>query len=189
MRPSTTPFTSLAVSNTGESPPPNPRRIEYPVAKDPAWFRDRGASKIEHLPKAARDYIKGIQPYQRGHGGETDALWVLNELVGINKHRFIHILWHLLKGTVVEFEVDNASIEKLVGYKVDGPLKHGTVLTTFRLVATKRHAKVQVKPSLTLHVAMEPGPPAFGNEVTSTLGTLGGAVESVVTELERFVKS
>lgn len=175
----------LAVSHAGGREPKNPRAIEFPIARSSQWFASKGLPKISQLPKA-RAYIESVQPYQPGYGGDTCALWVLNELVGVNKHRFIPVVWHALHDTSLEFNIEGATIEDFVAYKIEGELKHGAKLATFR-TAAKQQANVQIKAGISTHIAFEPGPPAFGHEAVTALNTFGEAVEDVVSNLATFL--
>lgn len=177
---------ALAAKHTSQVPPPDERGIEFPIAESPDWFRTRGKRKIRHLNAPAQTYIESVQAYQPGYGGNLSALRILNELAGLNKHRFVPVIWHVLASTTVHTTISGATIEDFVAHKIDGELKNNAVLATFRMIAAEGYAQVQIQPSIATHIAFEPGPPAFGMEVVTTLGAIGGAVEDVVTNLAAF---
>jgi hypothetical protein len=178
---------SLARSHTKKDPPPYANRLEFPIALSESWFKSKGLTKLIGLKSAAVDYITSIQPYQPGNGVNSNALHVLNELVGVNKHRFVLLMWATLKETTLRFDVKGARVENYVGYRVAGPLKDGAKLADFRLVATEPPSHVQIEASITPHIAFEPTSPAFGSEVYDTLCVIGGAVEDVVTHLQAHI--
>jgi len=177
----------LAVRHTGQDPPPKARQVEFPIADTDKWFNTSGRRKITDLRSDAVAYIESVQPYQPGYGGPDSALLVLNELVGINKHRFVSVVWAMLKETQLGLTFLNVQLEDFMAYKVDGELTDGTVLATFRMVAQAQYANLQIQPSMTVHVAFEPTSAGFGMEAYTALGAMGGAVEDVVGNLQSYL--
>lgn len=73
-------------------PPPNPRKIQYPIFLDRAQFQTKGRSCIDQLPPAAIAVIEGLQPFQRDLPNNPtppvqDPLWLLQHLNNSDKHR------------------------------------------------------------------------------------------------------
>jgi hypothetical protein len=186
---------ALAIAHTGQNPPVNARDLEFPIAQTAGWFvSKRAQDKIAGLNKPARDYIEQVQPYQPGYGGPAgqyvnSPLWVLNELVGVNKHRFIHVFWTKLHSTQLQIKAKGLGIEQIKAYKIDGELKDGAVLAdlTFAKSDVIKKGRVELKMSLTPYVSFEAASAMPSTEIYYGLGAIGGPVETVLNGLEAFL--
>jgi hypothetical protein len=148
---------ALAIAHSGQDPPPSADRLEFPICEtEKRWKQAIGRRKLDGLSSAAVDYIASVQPYQPTHGGQSSGLFILDELVGINKHRFIHVAWVKLKALSLQAIPNGLNIQDFVGYQISGELKDGAVLATFHVVATQKHAQLQIGASLTTFEAIEP---------------------------------
>lgn len=182
---------ALAVANCAPDPPPNQRQIEFPIAEDSGWFAKRRKAKIGALSGPAQDWIEGEQPYQPANQGTPDApavLLVFNELVGVHKHRFLHVMTTMLKRFSLPLMGTGVRVEQAMTYAVRGELKDGAPLASFRLVATQQHAKVNGEAHLTTNICFEPtieGSPA--QEVTVILGAMCEVVRQYVETMETFL--
>ena len=64
---------------------PPSRRVEFPIAKDPAAYERDKAGKVEGMVSEAVKAIDRLKPYK---GGNT-LLWKIHELNNIDKHRML----------------------------------------------------------------------------------------------------
>lgn len=184
---------ALAVANTRLDPPPDEKWLEFPIATTEAWFREKRVQrKLSGLSVQARDYIESVQPYQPGFGGPsgvTSPLWLLNEMVGPSKHRFIPVFWTMLHSTQLQFMPGiNATFSDMRAYRHGTELIDGTPLVDLKLAVTAQNAAIPLGASITPYVAFRPSTnlPASG-EVYMELGKIGGPVEDVVNHLEAFM--
>jgi hypothetical protein len=176
---------ALAVTQTGQEPPPWAHRLEFPICKDDrlAWGEVIGRHKLDGVPPNAVDYIASIQTYQLG-SGDTGALLFLEELVGLNKHRFIPISWSRLDGTMLKMNWDGCRPERMKAFHLPGELKDGTVLLDVVLADIEPHAKIEVQTTVATFVVIE----FRGGWMRLTeLRKFGPYVEHVIGELERFL--
>jgi hypothetical protein len=186
---------ALAIAHTGNDPPLNADALEFPIAKDPTWFHSQRAQrKIEGLSKTARDYIEQIQPYQSGYGGPAgqhvnSPLWVLNELVRVSKHRFLHVFWTKLHSTQLQIDATGLGVTQIKAYKIDGELKDGAVLADLTLAKShvEKKGQVTLSVSLTPYIAFEATSALPSTEIYSGLGKIGGPIEDVLNHLEALV--
>jgi hypothetical protein len=180
---------ALAIANAGKDPPLEPHRLEFPICPNPdRWKQAIGRRALQGLCRDAIDYIESIQPYKPGNGGSTAALAVFEDLVGVNKHRFIHAFMTAEEMTRLDFQLTNMEMADFVAYKVDGALKDGTVLASFRLIAKAQQAKIEIKSRLTPCVGFEPTVP--GGPYYNAPFVLGGfcaTVEHYLGQLERYL--
>jgi hypothetical protein len=89
----------LACANHGSLSQEEARSSQFPILGDvdkngvsgtgPARFRS--SSMIQYVSSSAQALIESVQPYHLGGKFREHPLWILNELVNIDKHRFLHI--------------------------------------------------------------------------------------------------
>lgn len=177
---------ALAIANGGKPIPDHAHRLEFPICEDDtAWKQAIGRHKLHGLSPNAVDYIRSVQPFGPDSG---DALATMEELVGINKHRFVYVAWQRLHQIRLPMTLHNARIENFTGYSHPGELEDGAVLATFRIVSIDpaNKAKVEVKPELVTAVVIEPTAKGW-LDLGDFLGRLGPYVEYVVGQLEGFL--
>lgn len=175
---------ALAIRHGGIDPPNSADKLEFPICDtDTRWAEAIGRHKLDGLSDEAIRWIDAQQPYQRGNGGPTSFLRVLEELVGINKHRFVYVAWCKLESLTLPMSGEGFRIEDFVAFQIPGELEDGTVLATFRLVATQPKAQIQLKPSLTTYIAIEPTTKGW-LDLAATLSGFVGTIERYIREME-----
>src|SRR4029079_18596521 len=112
---------ALAIAHEGIDPPTWAHRLEFPITTtEKRWGEALGRHSLDGLPGKAIDYIASIQPWQAGQGADDSPLAAFEELVGINKHRFIATMWSKLRSLRIEFVTDGMRIEDFVGNQIPG---------------------------------------------------------------------
>jgi hypothetical protein len=53
--------------------------------------RNSGHYRVRGIRPDIAEFIERMQPYHQPEGFERDALWLLNQLCNIDKHRFLHL--------------------------------------------------------------------------------------------------
>jgi hypothetical protein len=134
---------ALAVQQTGQDPPPNASRLNFPIRSRPEFW-DRKTDKIVAcLNEPTRAAIKRLQPYNRIKPGEWFApLWWLAQLNDIDKHRLPHL-------TVVAAHPDEIATDAEPGsFKAlwnEGPLFDGATLLRLELANPNTHVYVNLR--------------------------------------------
>jgi hypothetical protein len=64
-------------------------RIYFPIADDAAKYKAESPRKIKGLARAAIKAIDAIEPYKGGQTDKSDALWRLEKMNNIDKHRLL----------------------------------------------------------------------------------------------------
>jgi hypothetical protein len=64
------------------------RNITFPISRRAEDFASH--SLLSFIPEEACAAIKRLQPYQRRDGAEGHALFILNELAKVDRHRVLH---------------------------------------------------------------------------------------------------
>lgn len=77
-------FYELVAYDTASDPPPNAGRLSYPMTTSPASFHERIPSA---LSERMRELIEATQPYHSTGGHLGSALWWINELARLDRHR------------------------------------------------------------------------------------------------------
>ncbi|WCB36932.1 hypothetical protein [Gordonia polyisoprenivorans] len=89
----------LAVHDTGQDPPTQAGRRQFPVVTSPEQLR---GPALAGLSRQTLDAISAMQPYHHTGGAIGSGLWWLHELARIDRHRRHHaIAWRF-----VELDVD-----------------------------------------------------------------------------------
>jgi hypothetical protein len=189
----------LSVEQSGPTPDPinhKWKRIRYPIIGDSTKYSAR-ERRGEPAPDSGirctwairRDLdalIKKTQPFTSGKHFKKHPLFVLEELWNADKHRTLHLATY---GAQVRVTAPGAQIKLRKVFK-GGHLENGTELYRFS-VHPKFHPafqgreirKVKVKVEVTLGVAFEQGPPAYGGGVVDTLQYLSRHARDIVKTL------
>jgi len=79
---------AVAVLVSGEDPPPDAKRLEWPIRLNPAEWQSQ-ASRYRRLPASITEALEAIQPYQ-AETPSWNALRILHELARVDRHRSPH---------------------------------------------------------------------------------------------------
>jgi hypothetical protein len=198
----------LVIRHTGQDPPPNADRIEFPVFRlevgDPngaAGFFEFGKSgqptqrsglaKIMNTEGDVQRFIWGIQPYKTpGATGraEDNALWILHDLCNTYKHRLLSPAALLSREVKVGLRIESGSITSVeaIPRDVPGPLSKGVELAEFRLIGSTPGTKITVATQPTAYVGLEPGTALDRNGIHEFLGNIVDYVGWITDELTRI---
>jgi len=84
---------SLAVHHTGDPLPADMAKAsEFPIFIDRDRYIEQAPRKIRGIAPAAQTVIERLQPYHTGSNAALHALWQLNELCNVDKHRRYNFL-------------------------------------------------------------------------------------------------
>jgi len=75
---------------TGQDPPPQAERIQYPICSTPQEFRKQ-AKRLSGVPKEILEKIERAQPYQSPYGPESNLFYWIHELARTDRHRTPHV--------------------------------------------------------------------------------------------------
>jgi len=82
---------ATAVFDTQQDPPPRKSSLQMPICETESLF-NRHQYKIGPLSQKHRAWIERIQPYKAGDRFNLSALYWLNDLARIDRHRSIHVV-------------------------------------------------------------------------------------------------
>lgn len=136
----------LVLANTrGPLPAKVVKRSEFPIFNSGPKFRGKlnkkgelspgsGRAKIQDIAEPAQAVIERLQPYHRRKNPGARALWQLQELANIDKHRLLHVTYTSIRGST--FRVTEAvNVAEIYDFRFrPGPLKRDAVVAEWRTV-------------------------------------------------------
>jgi hypothetical protein len=81
---------ALAAALSGQNPPPQAERIQYPICSTPEDFK-KHAKRLSTLPQHVVEALEKSQPYQSPYGPESNLTYWIHELSRMDRHRSLHI--------------------------------------------------------------------------------------------------
>lgn len=146
---------AVAVFQSGIDPPPDERRLQFPIADTVKAFGDQ-AWRIKALSTAVRTEIESLQPYHRSNPYVPPFLSVLREFDDSDKHRLLNVI---VSGQF-EGELHNLTYpippkQSIEVYFHQGPIEEGT--ETFAVVTPTPHPDVSYDLALKLGIAIQHG--------------------------------
>lgn len=161
----------LAIIDSGQDPPPNPQKLEFPIRTSKASF-DHVADKIEPLSDQHRTMIESIQPYDLGDKADgmrltAETFDLINDLARKDRHRSLHVTasWGANRNPMVEVFSDTCKVE-WVKPTADGLLEDDDVVARFQISDWVPETKVEANPNLTIDPMIEELPPPSSDEDT-----------------------
>lgn len=81
---------ALASATSGQSPPPQAERLQYPICSTREEFKKQ-VKRLSMLPGHVVEALERSQPYQSPDGPETNLTYWVHELGRRDRHRSLHI--------------------------------------------------------------------------------------------------
>jgi len=81
---------ALAAAVSGQNPPPQAERIQYPICTTPDDFKKQ-AKRLSTLPEHVLEALEKSQPYQSPYGPESNLSYWIHELARKDRHRSLHV--------------------------------------------------------------------------------------------------
>ena len=154
------------------------RRNAFPICAKKAEFQDRGTPMLGGVGSEPKAIIERFQPC---NGGDR-ALWVLNELSNIDKHRFLPVIFvnvTSVKALSVIPIPSKASIEIIIN---TGPIQRGAEL----LRLAQCDVEVDFEPEF--GIAFGDGTPVANDTVMDVFRATWASVTKVADTLQPFIE-
>jgi len=162
----------LAIIDSGQDPPPDAEKLEFPIRPTPAAFA-RAASKIGPLSQRHRHMIEGLQTFPTPGQSEAmklmaDSLRLLHDWARKDRHRGLHVVasWGANRDPLVNPPM-GCTVDSLVT-AADGPLEQESRVATFHVSGWHRGMHIEANPNLTIDLAIDEPPPPADDEDTLT---------------------
>lgn len=164
----------------------------FPVFRGPAAeYKAFSKRKVKGMSQAAQDRIELLQPYH----GRCDALWVIDELNNIDKHRLLLPLGTAHTDVILDYRDMFPNVREPMLYTVlpsgpsfaerSFPLKNGAEI--YRVLARHRDTYINQKPQFTLTVTLGEPEIVKGKPIIPTLLELAQAVEIVTSGFKNLL--
>jgi hypothetical protein len=155
------------------------KRSKGPLKGQPA--PTSGLYKIRGCSRGARAAIQRLQPYHRRKNPDLKALWVLEQLSNIDKHRLLHLTGASLAASRYDLEATGPfTLHKIETFP--RPMEAGAMLARFTATASPE-THMHVKHHMLIDVAFDKRSPVKlvrGKSVVHTLRWIGMVVSTQV---------
>jgi hypothetical protein len=173
---------ACAVHETGENPPDDEGKLQFPIYDCPAVFAEK-AWRIRSLSAGMRAAIEGVQPYKRGHATHSPLLALLAEFDNTDKHRLLSIVVSQQSGGELNFTLPPGTRIANTHF-AGGPLERGTELVWFTVDPPQPSVDYKHSAEVVITVGHLPGPSGDGRtELPVILDYLKAEVRLVITTL------
>jgi len=140
----------VAIFDSGEDPPPEPDKLEFPIYERESSFTSN-LQKIRPLTERHRGWIEAVQPYKdTAHDPQRTALYWLNELARIDRHRSLHIIGAYIveSDSIVRAPGKNVVFEDIGERRI--MLNGEAVIARFQVTPWAEGDKVEANPQVAL---------------------------------------
>ena len=137
-----------AIADTGQDPPPDADRLQFPVAATRKAF---GASRPQIAPLSVENKrsIESCQPYRSDEPRGTALFWV-NEMARKDRHRQLHLLGAWLVEAKIEIKAPPGAAVVFENLDPRGFIRDARTVARFRVSPYSRNQKVQADPDAAL---------------------------------------
>ncbi|MGP5082915.1 hypothetical protein ACTXJ8_14175 [Corynebacterium variabile] len=158
----------LAVEDTQKNPPTAPGSRQYPIIADATTFSDKSKRALTGLNEWTRTGIESTQPYHVKTGAKGHALWWLNELARMDRHR----RHHLFEWRVIDLQSDPNPDKFLPYHRMCTPSQaFVTEQAPLELVAfPRRPCTPLVDTDLSVSFAVQPDIPSWVQQAVPGFG-------------------
>jgi hypothetical protein len=163
-----------AVMETGQDPPPDEEKLEFPICASPEDF-EKASWKIRPLSEERRRIIEAVQPYRTPDIAPELMVFNVNRTLGIlhdwarkDRHRKLHVVgsWGSDASPKVRFP-EGVRLVSMTTYSA-GFLEEQNEVAAFVLDGFVPGMKVEANPDMTIEIALDESPPPCA--ATDSLG-------------------
>jgi hypothetical protein len=156
-------------------------RPSFPILDNPASWASVRPDKLPGIDPRALALIERMQPYNAVDG--SPALWNVNQLDIIDKHRRLNVVTATVEGT----SWGSANAELTDVESGVGPFVDGAVVGRFVLVPDVPDEKMHMQTNFEFGIALGEGEPCAGQTVLPLIERYRGFIGGIVSLFEEFV--
>jgi hypothetical protein len=185
----------LAIIDSGQDPPTDAEKLEFPIRNDSRTGFDSVAWKLGPLTDEHRGWIETIQPYRmqaQFHWKLSYMFWSLdfiNDWARKDRHRGLHVVasWAANKSPLLN--LPSGVYLRAMLPTPDGLLEEESEVARFFLDGWKPGMDCQANPNLTIDVALQEAPPprsdddTLNERVRLMISTVSVIIESLEQQL------
>jgi hypothetical protein len=144
---------------------------DYYSQRNGSPARNSGLYKVRGIPHEAQGLVELAQPYHNEDGVRRDALWLINELNNIDKHRTIHL------AVPYPYEANTTfNVPMIQESTSEGPFTNGAVIATYSVDGDSKLGDVIATTTLVSQVVLDEGDPPITRPLVAECQTLLDAV-------------
>jgi len=168
---------AAAVVESGQNPPPDEDRLEFPLCSDPGGEDkfNKSAWKYRPLTNQRRVIIESVQPYKTPELRDdlyilnmNRTLGILNDWARIDRHRKLHVVGSWASRAEPALRLPPGIELEWMMVTYDGFLENDGLIATFKLDGYTIGAKVEANPNVFVDVTVNESPePCADNDTLS----------------------
>lgn len=168
----------MVIAATGQDPPTNWRRIEFPIFADRSEFMKlkrngepapgSGLAKMADMDPWVQRVIENMQPYH-APTPEKDGLYVLHEMCNTYKHRLLSPVLFAASSARLSFHPVNCSVENVRLHSIQGELSNGQVIAEFEVPDMVAGSSLVIEAAPDFDVTFPPGTAGEGVSIAKHL--------------------
>ena len=170
----------LAVRDAGSDPPPNERRIMFPIVADHQSFVNLQGRLVDLAPRSVQFLEKQQEYKRRSFDDDARYLLILDEIENLAKHRKLHPVLHVPTGVKVTPARDPGDVDLDIQFR-HGPLEQETLFAVFQGEWIRPTDTFVFEPRLVIGV---PNEPTFRGSCSDILAGIDRRVTKVVQTAE-----
>jgi hypothetical protein len=141
----------VAVNDSRQNPPPKASRLQFPIYSSEAAY-DANRDRIEPLSPKHHEWLGDLQPFGNVNGPRGDALYWLNELARLDRHRQLHVIGAYVAESAPEIYAPGATSIVFEAMPSDIFVEGDTELCRFRLDPYSPGDPVEANPQTGLDI-------------------------------------
>jgi len=186
-----------AIIESGQDPPPNENRLEFPVCVTARYFQD-AAWKIAPLSQKCRSFIESMQPYNTPELSPELMVLNFNRTLGIlsdwarkDRHRQLHVVASWVSKANPKVYVPSPGILRSIVVSGDGFLENKAEIARFKIDGFIPGMAVEANPDLAIDIAVDeiPQPCADNDTLGKRLAEMTIVVSIFIDTIESLTVS
>jgi hypothetical protein len=126
---------------------------------------------VRGIPDEAKAIVEFAQPYHNEQGVRRDALWLINHLNNVDKHRTIHL------AVPYPYEANTTfNVPMIQESRSEGPFTNGAEIATYSVEGDSELDDVIATTTLVSQVVLDEGDPPISRPLVAACQTLLDAV-------------
>jgi hypothetical protein len=142
-----------AIADTGQDPPPDADRLQFPVALTRAAF-GRARAQIDALSIENKRSIESCQPYRSAEPRGTALHWV-NEMARKDRHRRLHVLGAWVVEAKIAVEAPPGAMVVFEHLDPRGFVRESATVARFKVTPYSAGDRVHANPNAALDFEVE----------------------------------
>lgn len=147
----------LAVSETGQDPPPKPKSIQFPITDDPDAF-EKERYRISCLSADTQARIERAQPYHRLHVELPPLLGLVRDFNNLDKHRLLNVVVANVQQGHLSLTYEGLGNPTLTPEYDLGPIECRTKVASLSVTPPQPDMDCKYEGAVVISISHSPGP-------------------------------